>query len=110
MRKVIASTFVTVDGYVVGPNEDMSWVMNNFNEEMAKYAGDLMNSMDTILLASHARRSHAGGHQLRHRALICSWQTPLGDVIQGRKRASQGIEVCNNFEEEEWAILGMNKL
>ncbi len=50
MRKVIASVFVTLDGYMVGPNEDISWVMNNFNEEMAKYAGDLMNSMDTILL------------------------------------------------------------
>ncbi len=50
MRKVIASTFVTLDGYMVGPNEDISWVTNNFNEEMAKYAGDLMNSMDTILL------------------------------------------------------------
>ncbi len=50
MRKVIASTFVTVDGYMVGPNEDISWVMNNFNDELAQYAGDLMNSMDTILL------------------------------------------------------------
>ncbi len=50
MRKVIASVFVTVDGYMVGPNEDIGWVTNNFNEEMAKYAGDLMNSMDTILL------------------------------------------------------------
>jgi dihydrofolate reductase len=50
MRKVIASVFVTLDGYMVGPNEDMSWVTDNFNEEMAKYAGDLMDSMDTILL------------------------------------------------------------
>ena len=50
MRKIIASTFVTLDGYMVGPNEDISWVMNNFNEEMGDYAGDLMNSMDTILL------------------------------------------------------------
>jgi dihydrofolate reductase len=50
MGKVIASEFVTLDGYMVGPNEDMSWVRNNFNEDMAKYAGDLMNSMDTILL------------------------------------------------------------
>jgi hypothetical protein len=48
MRKVIASVFVTLDGYMVGPNEDISWVTNNFNEEMGKYAGDLMNSMDTI--------------------------------------------------------------
>jgi dihydrofolate reductase len=50
MRRVIASTFVTLDGFMVGPSEDMSWVTNNFNDEMGVYAGDLMNSMDTILL------------------------------------------------------------
>lgn len=50
MRRIIASTFVTLDGFMVGPNEDISWVMNNFNDEMGVYAGDLMNSMDTILL------------------------------------------------------------
>ena len=50
MRKIIASEFVSADGYMVGPNEDMSWVMGNFNEEMGKYAADLMESMDTILL------------------------------------------------------------
>ncbi len=50
MRKVIASEFVTLDGYMVGPNEDISWVMDNFNDEMAHYAGNLMDSMDTILL------------------------------------------------------------
>jgi len=50
MRRIIASEFVSADGYVVGPKEDMSWVTENFNEEMGKYAGDLMASMDTILL------------------------------------------------------------
>jgi len=50
MRKIIASEFTSADGYIVGPAEDMSWVMNNFNEEMAKYAGDLMQSMDTVML------------------------------------------------------------
>ena len=50
MRKIIASTFLSVDGFIVGPNEDMSWVMENFNDEMAHYAGDLMSSMDTVLL------------------------------------------------------------
>ncbi len=49
-RRIIASEFISADGYIVGPNEDMSWVMNNFNEEMARYAGDLMASMDTVLL------------------------------------------------------------
>ena len=50
MRKLIASTFLSLDGFTVGQNEDMGWVMNNFNEEMGKYAGDLMSSMDAILL------------------------------------------------------------
>jgi dihydrofolate reductase len=50
MRKLIASTFVSLDGFMVGPNEDMSWVMNNFNDEMGKYAGDLQASMEAVLL------------------------------------------------------------
>jgi len=50
LRKIIASEFVSADGYIVGPREDMSWVMGRFNEEMGKYAGDLMASMDTVLL------------------------------------------------------------
>jgi dihydrofolate reductase len=50
LRRIIASEFVSADGYIVGPNEDMSWVTDNFNEEMGKYAGDLMESMDTVLL------------------------------------------------------------
>jgi len=29
--RVIASEFVSADGYIVGPGEDMSWVMKNFN-------------------------------------------------------------------------------
>ena len=50
MRKIIASEFVSADGYMVGRNEDMSWVTGNFSDQMGKYAADLMASMDTILL------------------------------------------------------------
>ncbi|MCL5067393.1 MAG: dihydrofolate reductase family protein [Thaumarchaeota archaeon] len=50
MRRIIASEFVSADGYMVGKNEDMSWVFKTFNDEMGKYAGDLMASMDTLLL------------------------------------------------------------
>jgi dihydrofolate reductase len=50
MRKLIASTFVSLDGFIVGPNEDMSWVIERFNDQMGTYAGDLMAAMDTVLL------------------------------------------------------------
>jgi dihydrofolate reductase len=35
MRQLTASTFVTLDGYMVGPDEDVSWVVASFHPEMA---------------------------------------------------------------------------
>jgi dihydrofolate reductase len=34
-RRVVAQTFVTLDGYMVGPDEDISWVAVGFDPEMA---------------------------------------------------------------------------
>ncbi len=50
MRKVIAATFVTLDGFMVGPNEEMDWVLDNFNEEMGKEISDQQSTTDTLLL------------------------------------------------------------
>ena len=50
MRKLIASVFLSLDGMVSSQNGDVGWVINSFNDQMGKYAGDLMESMDTILL------------------------------------------------------------
>ncbi len=50
MRKLIASTFISLDGFIVGQNEDMGWVTNDFSEEMGTYAGNLQSSMSAILL------------------------------------------------------------
>jgi dihydrofolate reductase len=33
-RRIVASTFVTLDGYMVGPDEDISWVIERFDPEM----------------------------------------------------------------------------
>ena len=60
MRRIIASEFVSADGYVAGLKEDMGWVMNRFNDEMGKYAGDLMASMDTVLLGRVTYQIMAG--------------------------------------------------
>ncbi len=35
-RRVIASTFVTLDGYMVGPDEDMSWVIDELSPAEGK--------------------------------------------------------------------------
>lgn len=60
LRRIIASEFVSADGYVSGKDNDMGWVMNGFNEEMGRYAGRLMESMDTVLLGRVTYETMAG--------------------------------------------------
>lgn len=33
-RRLVATTFVTLDGYMVGPDEDISWVIDGFDPQM----------------------------------------------------------------------------
>ncbi len=42
-RRVVASTFVTLDGYMVGPDEDISWVIDGFDAEMQEDIADAMS-------------------------------------------------------------------
>lgn len=50
-RRVVASTFVTLDGYMVGPDEDISWVIEGFDPEMADdIAVDMSENSDVFVL------------------------------------------------------------
>jgi dihydrofolate reductase len=50
-RNVVAHAFITLDGYIVGPDEDMSWVIEGFDPEMANDIAEAMSSeSDTFLL------------------------------------------------------------
>jgi dihydrofolate reductase len=47
MRKVIASIYVSLDGFFAGPNGEIDWFV--WDEETAQYSKDLLHSIDTIL-------------------------------------------------------------
>lgn len=93
MRRLIASVFVTLDGYMVGPNEDMSWVMNNFNDEMAKYAGDLMESMDTIVLG-----------RVTYEIMTNVWPANTEETAPGaaKMNAAPKIVFSRTLDKAEW--------
>ena len=42
-RPVVATTFVTLDGYMVGPEEDMSWAVEGFDPAMQADIADAMS-------------------------------------------------------------------
>lgn len=50
MAKIIASEFITLDGYMVGENEDMSWVIDNFNDELGREMSNHIGSLGGIIL------------------------------------------------------------
>jgi dihydrofolate reductase len=49
-RRVVVTTLVTLDGFMVGPNEDMSWVIVGFDPEMQDDIADFMGSQSDVFV------------------------------------------------------------
>jgi dihydrofolate reductase len=49
-RSVVVSTFVTLDGYMVGPDEDISWVSEGFDPEMQADIAEAMSRETDIFV------------------------------------------------------------
>ena len=49
-RRVVASTFMTLDGYMVGRDEDMSWVVADFDREMQADIAKVMSSETDVFV------------------------------------------------------------
>ena len=60
MRKIITTTWVTLDGYIAGPNGEMDWIGEIYDEAMGTYESDLVSSADTLLLGRVTYQSFAG--------------------------------------------------
>jgi len=48
MRKVILHMMASLDGFIEGPNKELDW--HAWDDEMEKYADDLLSTVDAILL------------------------------------------------------------
>ena len=60
MSKIITTTWITLDGFIAGPNEEMDWIGEIYDEAMGKYEDDLVSSADTLLLGRVTYQSFAG--------------------------------------------------
>ena len=93
MRKLIASIFLSLDSLVVGQTEDMGWVTNNFNDEMAKYASNLQNSMGAILLG-----------RLTYQIMVNAWPLWTEETAPGAERMNNvpKIVFSRTLDKVEW--------
>src|SRR5215472_13981281 len=60
MRKIVLTEWVSLDGYTSGPNNDMSYVGESFDEDMGRYQGEIVETADTLLLGRVTYESFAG--------------------------------------------------
>lgn len=60
MRKIIVTMWVTLDGFIAGPNNDMRFVGELYDAAMGKYEDDLVSAADTLLLGRVTYESFAG--------------------------------------------------
>src|SRR5438067_1949562 len=58
MRRIIVTMWVTLDGFIAGPDHDMSWV--RVDDAMGAYEDDLVSAADTLLLGRVTYQSFAG--------------------------------------------------
>ncbi|GHO63747.1 hypothetical protein KSC_026390 [Ktedonobacter sp. SOSP1-52] len=58
MRKLIVSIWITLDGFVAGPNDEMEWILAD--EAMNNYENGLIDAADTLLLGRATYQGFAG--------------------------------------------------
>ena len=99
MRKLILTEWVSLDGYTSGPNNDMHFVGESFNDEMGKYEDDIVSQADTLVLGRFTYESFAG-----------SWpyvpdkpDASEGEKVYARKlNAMRKIVFSRTLERVEW--------
>lgn len=99
MRKIITTTWVTLDGFIAGPNGEMDWVGESYDEAMGQYETDLVNSVDILILGRITYQSFAG-----------SWphvpdnpNADPGEVAYARiVNAMRKIVFSRTLEQVEW--------
>lgn len=99
MRKIIVSMWVTLDGFVAGPNDEMDWIMHIYDEAMGQYETDLVNSADTLLLGRKTYESFAGAWP----KVPENPQASAGEVAYAQRiNAIRKLVISNTLETVEW--------
>ena len=63
---------VSLDGFMSGPNCELDWHFNAWNEEMAQEAAEQLSRADTIILGRITYRAMASYWPMRSVSLLCA--------------------------------------
>lgn len=97
MRKLIVTMWVSLDGFVAGPNDEMNWLL--VDEEMGKYEDAMVSSADTLVLGRKTYESFAGAWPY----VPDNPSSPEEEKAYARKvNAMQKLVFSRSLDKAEW--------
>jgi len=69
MRKVIVSMNITLDGFIAGPDDELDWHFNYWDDEMTRCFSEQLSETDTIILGRVTYSAMAGFWSLKSKDL-----------------------------------------
>ena len=96
---------VTLDGFMAGPNCELDWHFNYWNEEMAKCAGEQLSNADTILLGRITYKAMARFWPSKMKELLC----PRHDIaFASMINSYQKVVFSKTMENTDPVVAGWN--
>jgi dihydrofolate reductase len=97
MRKIIVTMWITLDGFIAGPSEEMDWVL--VDDEMGKYEDSMVSNAATLLLGRVTYDSFAGAWPY----VPDNPEASEGEKEYARKvNALQKVVFSKSLEKAEW--------
>ncbi|MCG5216018.1 dihydrofolate reductase family protein [Streptosporangium sp. KLBMP 9127] len=88
MRKIIATTFATVDGF---QNDPQIWSGEYFTAEAARYSAELLFGSDTMLMG-----------RVTYDNMAQAWPSMSGDPFADKANSVRKYVVSSTLEKAEW--------
>ncbi|GAA2113732.1 dihydrofolate reductase family protein [Actinomadura alba] len=88
MRKIIASTYATLDGYIDNPH---LWMMQYGTEEAQKYSFDLLMGSDAVLMG-----------RVTYEGMAQAWPERGGDPFADKANSMAKYVVTSTLEKADW--------
>jgi dihydrofolate reductase len=103
MRKVVLSMFVTLDGFISGPNGELDWMPGSEehpDEEVDRYMFDMLDEVDTMLLGART-----------YELFVAYWPTATTkEQIVADKLNAMSKVVFSSAREVHWGKWGNTRL
>jgi len=97
MKKLIASNWISLDGYISGPNGELDWILGD--GQLAEYETTLMQQVDTTLFGrkTYEQLSQYWG-AVPNNPQAMDWEKPYAEMIN----AAHHVVVSHDLKDAAW--------